>query len=250
MIWLEANAILSHKKAREITLRAFALRGHVQRILFIFVVAIVGTVILVSLGKWQVDRLAWKQAILADIDARIVAPEIPLPMTVDANADKYQSVAVTGTWRGDYIRLLASIKHVGAINKIVAPLDVEGRQIMVDLGYVKETGLADLVLSGAVSVTGNLHWPDETDGYTPDPDLKNNLWFARDVDAMATHFGTEPVLVVAKTLTPKPTGITIMPLDTTGIPNDHLNYAITWFSLAAVWIAMSALFIWRTRRKR
>jgi len=127
---------------------------------------------------------------------------------------------------------------------------IDQRVIMVDLGYLKEEDLERLALSGDVAITGNLHWPDETDSYTPPPDLGRNLWFVRDTTAMAQHFGAENVIVVAKSIDPLPAAITIMPLDTTGIPNDHLNYAITWFSLAVVWIAMSALFIWRTRRKK
>ena len=81
-----------------------------RRSLFIFIVAIVGTGILVSLGKWQMDRLAWKQDILAKIDARIQDPEIPLPLTFDAINDKYQSVVFDGRLRGDFIRVLASLK--------------------------------------------------------------------------------------------------------------------------------------------
>ncbi|MEY2992109.1 MAG: hypothetical protein RI946_1503 [Pseudomonadota bacterium] len=220
-----------------------------RRSLFIFIVAIVGTGILVSLGKWQVDRLAWKQDILAKIDARIQDPEIPLPLTFDAINDKYQSVVFDGRLRGDFIRVLASLKNVGAVNKVIAPVLVGDRTIMVDLGYIKEVDIASLSLQGTVSIKGNLHWPQEVDGYTPEPDKNRNLWFARETTAMAAHFDAENVLVVAKSLEPKPDKLTLMPLDTSGIPNDHLNYAITWFSLAMVWIAMSALFIWRTRQK-
>ncbi len=226
------------------------MRGTVQRILFILVVALVGTGILVSLGKWQLDRLAWKQEILAKIDARIADPEIPLPTQFDQTADKYQSVAFDGVFRGDYLRVLASLQHIGAVNKIIAPVLVGDRVILVDLGYIEESELPTLSLQGGVSITGNLHWPDETDSYTPPPDLGRNLWFVRDATAMSKHFAAEDVIVVAKAIDPMPNGISILPVDTTGIPNDHLNYAITWFSLALVWIAMSALFIWRTRRKK
>lgn len=203
-----------------------------------------------SLGKWQLDRLAWKQQILRNIETRITDPEIPLPTAFDPAVDKYQSVSMRGKLRGDYIRVLGSLKLVGAVNKIIAPVVIDQRVIMVDLGYLKEEDLERLALSGDVAITGNLHWPDETDSYTPPPDLGRNLWFVRDTAAMAQHFGAENVIVVAKSIDPLPAAITIMPLDTTGIPNDHLNYAITWFSLAVVWIAMSALFIWRTRRKK
>jgi surfeit locus 1 family protein len=143
----------------------------VKRILFIVFVALVGTGILMSLGKWQLDRLAWKQQILRNIETRITDPEIPLPTAFDPAVDKYQSVSMRGTLRGDYIRVLGSLKLVGAVNKIIAPVVIDQRVIMVDLGYLKEEDLERLALSGDVAITGNLHWPDETDSYTPPPDL-------------------------------------------------------------------------------
>ena len=67
-------------------------------------------------------------------------------------------------------------------------------------------------------------------------------------DARACHdlaLDTEPLLLIASSQTDP--GVTPLPVDSTGIPNDHLEYAITWFSLAAVWVAMTGAFLWRSR---
>ena len=82
----------------------------------------------------------------------------------------------------------------------------------------------------------------------PAPDLARNVWFARDVAQMAVVLGTEETLVVARDAVVP--GIEPMPVDTAGIPNDHLNYAITWFLLAAVWAGMTGLLIWRNARPK
>jgi surfeit locus 1 family protein len=37
-------------------------------------------------------------------------------------------------------------------------------------------------------------------------------------------------------------------VDTAGIPNDHLEYAVTWFALALVWLGMTAYFLRRPER--
>ena len=66
--------------------------------------------------------------------------------------------------------------------------------------------------------------------------------------AMAEALGTEPLLVVARRVTPGDPAIEPMPVDTSGIPNDHLQYAITWFSLAVVWLIMTAYYIVRQRK--
>jgi len=73
------------------------------------------------------------------------------------------------------------------------------------------------------------------------------MWFARDVPAMAEAMNAEPVLIIARSETGD--GIEPMPVDSSAIPNDHLNYAITWFLLAFVWAGMTGLLLWRMRRK-
>jgi surfeit locus 1 family protein len=78
--------------------------------------------------------------------------------------------------------------------------------------------------------------------------MDENIWFARDVAAMAAALGTEEVLVVAKRTSFNDAPVSPLPVDTSAIPNDHLTYAITWFSLAAIWIAMTLAFTLRARR--
>ncbi len=221
-----------------------------SRALFLIIIGLGGAAILVSLGVWQVQRLAWKQAIIADIDARILAEPVPLPAVPDPQADAYLPVMVTGSFRGDTMRILVSQKHIGAGYRLITALDTEGRSVLVDRGFIPVGQNAALPPAGPVSVTGNLQWPQETDGFTPEPDLANNIWFARDVPSLAQALGTEPVLVVARGLSPQDPAVTPFPVDTSRIPNDHLQYAITWFSLAAIWLTMSLLFLRRRRGQR
>lgn len=220
-----------------------------HRLLFLILIAVAGTGVLMSLGNWQLNRLSWKQAILQDIENRIHETPVELPVELDPQSDEYLAVTFQADLTQEYLRVLGGLKNIGAVHKIIAPVDLCDRRILVDLGYVKIDDAVDIDLAGTVRIIGNTHWPEETDNYTPAPDPKTNLWFARNVDLMAKHFGTEPVLIVAKDIHPAISGITQLPVDTAGIPNDHLHYAITWFSLAAVWAAMSALFYGRTRQK-
>ena len=77
--------------------------------------------------------------------------------------------------------------------------------------------------------------------------MDRNIWFARDVDVMAETLDTEPLLIVMREGAGPDPKITPLPVDTARIPNDHLQYAITWFSLAAIWLAMTVLFLRRRR---
>ncbi len=76
--------------------------------------------------------------------------------------------------------------------------------------------------------------------------MDGNIWFARDIAELAAQLHTEPVLIIARSDTGD--GIEPLPVDTAAIPNDHLQYAITWFSLAAVWLGMTAFLLWRIKR--
>jgi len=209
---------------------------------------IVGVAILVSLGVWQVQRLQWKNHILSDIETRIAAEPVTLPDAPDPESDKYLPVVVEGDFTGERIRVLVSLKQVGAGYRYISVMETAAGRILVDRGFARTDAEGGPEASRDVRITGNLHWPDEVDGYTPDPDLEAGIWFARDVPRMAAHLETRPVLVIASKTSETNPFATPLRLDSAGIPNDHLEYAITWFSLAAIWAGMTGFFLWRTRR--
>ena len=120
--------------------------------------------------------------------------------------------------------------------------------MLLDRGFVPAAYKDQNRDTGDVRVTGNLHWPQDFDRlFTPEPD--GNLWFARRVEEMAAELETEPVMVVARSLEPPVANLHSWPVDTGEIPNNHLNYAITWFGLAAAWVGMTAFWLWRINRR-
>lgn len=211
---------------------------------------VIGIAVLVSLGVWQVQRLAWKNTVLAEIDARIAAAPVDIPDAPDPEADRYLPVQATGAIGAPFVRVLVSQRGMGAGYRIISPFDLgQGRVVLLDRGVM---GVADDLPpapEGLVSVIGNLHWPVERDGFTPDNDLDENIWFAREVPVLAEHLGTEPILLVARSLSVSDAPLSPLPVTSEGIPNDHLNYAITWFSLALVWLGMTLFLLWRITRR-
>lgn len=220
------------------------------RVISVLVFGAVGVAILVALGVWQMQRLAWKESVLADIEAGIAATPVSVPATPDPVADRYLPVSVTGRIGDEAVRILVSQRGVGAGYRLISVLDTgEGRRVLVDRGVLPVADDMPPPPDVAVTVTGNLHWPQERDGFTPDNDLTENIWFARDVAVLAEHLGTEPVLVIAREISPPEPAITPLPVAVEGIPNDHLNYAITWFLLALVWLGMTLFLLWRIRQR-
>ena len=220
-----------------------------KRVLFA-VFSIAGTAVLGWLGNWQLDRLAWKQTVLEQIDQRIAAPVVPVPLTPVPSEDTYLPVFAEGRFGQEYIRVLVSQKRIGAGYRVISAFKTEGRRILVDRGFIDLSKSSDMQADQAVVVQGNLHWPDEVDGFTPAPDLEKNIWFARDVRALSEALQTQPILIVASQISPPDQNIKPLEIDSSAIPNDHLQYAVTWFSLAAIWIMMSGAFLWRSRKKK
>lgn len=221
-----------------------------RRYFFPLLIGIAGVAVLLSLGLWQVQRLQWKDAMLAEIDARITAAPVALPEQPDTEADRYLPVRVSGRTTGQELNVLVSTRTDGAGYRIISAFETDaGRRIMVDEGFVRTTEKDIERPAMEMTVTGNLHWPEEVDGFTPEPDLDENIWFARDVPRMATALGTEEVLIVARTVTGTDARATPLPVDGANIPNDHLEYAVTWFGLALVWAGMTLFLLWRIRQR-
>ena len=218
-----------------------------KRIIFFVVFGLGGLSILVSLGIWQMQRLAWKQAIITQIEERIVEAPIALPANPNRVDDKYLSVTAEGFVNPEFLRVLVSQKRIGAGYKLISSLVLQDRTVLLDRGFisVNDTLPTDITAQVRSVVTGTLHWPQEIDSYTPAPDIAKNIWFARDVDAMAKILKTDPVMIVLREISPADTNVTPLPVDTVNIPNDHLQYAITWFLLAFIWAAMTAYFLLR-----
>lgn len=217
------------------------------RLVFLFIVGIGGAAVLISLGIWQMQRLAWKEGILADIESRIATDPVPLPVVPDPTTDAYIPVKVTGTLGASYLQVLVSKKNVGAGYRIIRPMLQDSGKILIDMGFVATSDASSLRFEEGppLTIVGNLQWPQEIDNFTPAPDLENNIWFARDVDAMAEVLGTRAILVVRRDAPESGGPLSPMPVDTAAIQNDHLQYAITWFSLALIWGVMTFFFLRR-----
>ncbi|NRB19646.1 MAG: SURF1 family protein [Rhodobacteraceae bacterium] len=221
-----------------------------RRLIFLLVVGLAGLVVLLSLGAWQLQRMVWKQQILDIIDARVDAEPVALPLNPDPVADKYRPVRLRGELALGELHVLISTRELGPGFRVIVPFITEdGRRILVDRGYIPSVAKTSQRPIGKAELTGNLHWPDETDSYTPAADRANNIWYARDVVAMAAALDSLPILVVLNGPPVKDSSVLPMPINSAVIANDHLQYAVTWFSLALIWAAMTAYFLWRPRAK-
>jgi surfeit locus 1 family protein len=219
-----------------------------RRMVAPLIFGVLGVALLVSLGLWQVQRLAWKTAILAEIDAKLAAAPVAVPAEPDPAADQYLRVRAEGEIEPGEIHVFTAAPGGGAGYRVIVPLRLaDGRRILLDRGLVREREKDAARRLGPIAVEGALLWPREADRFTSPPDREKNVWYARDTPLMAGALGTLPVLLVASA-SDDPGQPLPMPV-TVDIPNNHLGYAIQWFGLAAVWALMTGYLLWRIKRR-
>jgi surfeit locus 1 family protein len=207
--------------------------------------------ILISLGVWQVHRLAWKQGILAQIATAETGP--PVAMADDATPTPYSKVAVTGRFRedlsalyGDEVRQTPDGVRMGA--QLIVPLvRKDGSTLLVDRGWVPLTRPRPIGMpAGEVTVDGYVRPADRPGPFSAHDDVAMRRFYTLDPTAIGAALGlkVEPFTLVAlgeppPDLFPDPARHLPRP------PNDHLSYAITWFGLA---LALAVIFtIWSAK---
>ena len=221
-----------------------------RKILFPLILGIAGCAVLISLGLWQVERLAWKESILAEIDGRLETPPTPLTLDVTEEGHEYPRVSETGIPTGEELHVLVSGTEAGTGYRVISKFEMALGAVLVDLGLLALDNKAASPLIAEMDVTGTLLWPDDQNEHTPAPDLAANIWFARHIPTMSAALDTEPFMIVTTQTSPSDPRLTPLPVNTTTIKNDHFEYAVTWFLLAVVWAIMSLYLILRTLRQK
>lgn len=201
-----------------------------------------GLVLLIGLSVWQIARLHQKETLIASVEAGFNSAPEPLNKLLASGAAsaEWHHVRVSGRFLHDKEQYLFAQGPMGATGvQVVTPLVQPDRRIvLVDRGFVPDQ-LRDPAkrargqIAGEVSLTGVVRLAEKPGAFTPAPDLKTRLWFVRDVPAMARSVGVSamPVLIDADG-TPNPGGWPLGGQTRIDIPNDHLQYAVTWFALA------------------
>jgi surfeit locus 1 family protein len=223
--------------------------------------ALVGIAVLVGLGTWQLERLAWKEALIARMAARLTAEPVSLMAALgqrQAGADIGDlRVRTTGRFLpGPPLRVFAHIEGRVGWNLVHPFATAEGPVVLLDRGFVPDDLKEDVPPpQGDFEVTGFVRPAEPAPGYfTPDNDALGNRWYWYDLPAMAAASGIAPgafagVVVEAE---PRPDAASPWPRprrrDPSAIVNNHLQYALTWYALAIVLAIMAFLFAGGRRR--
>jgi surfeit locus 1 family protein len=206
------------------------------------VFAVIMIAILIGLGVWQLQRLTWKEALIATVSGHMLAPPITLnaAMAMSPDAVQYRKVALDGHFQNDReVYVFTTNANGDAVYHVLTPLVMEdGREIMVDRGEIPGDLLSPqsrVSPQGESHVVGVWRVPDAPGLFTPNPDPARRVWYARDLKgiAAADHVTLAAPVVIEADAAPNPGGWPKGGQTVVDFPNNHLSYALTWFGLAA-----------------
>nr|WP_205932459.1 SURF1 family protein [Rhizobium leguminosarum] len=232
---------------------------------FTGILVLIALAILISLGTWQVERLHWKEGLIADIAARQAASPVPLAdieaMAATGGDIEYRKVTVTGRYINNKERHFFATWRGQTGFYVYTPLELaDGRILFVNRGFVPydnkepETRMQGQ-LTDQQTVTGLARekLPGKPSWAVPDNDVAKNIFYWKDLDVMAESVGLEKASVIPFFVdadsTPNPAGLPIGGVTQVDLPNNHLQYAFTWYGLAAVLVAVVAISWFRKGAK-
>lgn len=225
-------------------------------------------VALVGLGTWQLQRLAEKEALMAMIAARAGAPAADLPPPaawsgLTRGRDEYRHVRVVGVFDHAREALVYTVRTAeagppegpGAL--VVTPLmRADGPPILINRGFVPQARRdpatrATGQVEGQVDLTGLLRMPEEASWFVPLNDRARGTFFRKDPASLAAAMGLEAAapFIIDLDAGPVPGGLPLAGTTRLTFPNRHLEYALTWYALAATLLGVSLAALW-TRRAR
>ncbi len=208
-----------------------------------------------GLGIWQVERRAWKLALIDKVESRVHAAPNALPPRAEWNGDlAYRRVKVTGTFRHDHETLVQALTERGGGWWVMTPLVTRSGAILVNRGYVPDDKRAPATRPaalpiGEVTVTGLIRTTEPGGGFLRSNDPAKERWFSRDVAAIARAKKLGPVLpfFIDADAAPNPGGYPVGGLTVIAFRNNHAGYALTWFSLAILSL-VGVVMILRSRK--
>ena len=235
-----------------------------RELLKLTIATLAGLAVLVGLGVWQLQRLEWKEGLIARIEAR--TERAPMSLEEATELDRggrnlsYHPLRVEGSFHHARELYLYAISLDGQPGwHVITPLEmVDGNVVLVDRGFVpaalrdpstRALGQIDEV----VTVTGLIRLPEEPSIFIPDNDPGANQWFSRDLPAMTQSMfpgGTvrvSPFLLEAEA-SDVPGGWPQGGQTRLKLVNKHLEYALIWFGLAGCLVVISAVYAWGAYR--
>lgn len=234
-----------------------------QSVLAPLLAIVLGVATLIALGIWQLERLAWKENLLATINSRLAEEAVPLAprtewATLSRDVDEYRRVTVSGTFdhtKESFVFFVLDEPHgkeSGPGFLVMTPLRLDsGGTILVNRGFVPQSrkdtaSRAEGNPVGSLTLTGLLRWSEARNWFSATDAPDKRIWYTRDIASIAAADGladAAPFSIDAEASGPG--GLPQGGETRVHLSNRHFGYALTWFGLAGALILVGGVFVHR-----
>lgn len=217
----------------------------------VLAIALPALIVLVGLGTWQAQRLGWKQDLIATMEAQLAAPPVALPAgAIDLEEWAFRPVRLSGAYlQGiDFefpARTLDGKVGTDVLTPFVRP---DGEVVLIHRGWVPDGQRAEAAPTGDLTIEAVVREPWLKTLFRPDNDPVANQWFWMDFSAMQTGLTDGNLLPYYVALVPPAEAGGSPPIARPvylDLPNNHLEYALTWFALAAILAVITIVYLRR-----
>ncbi|MEP3196987.1 MAG: SURF1 family protein [Lentilitoribacter sp.] len=232
--------------------------------IFVFLILTAVFAILIILGSWQMQRLEWKETLLSNIEQRLASNPIDLSAILQlSNAGEefeYQPVSVTGVFDHTKERHFFATHNGFSGYYVYTPMMGDFGVIFINRGFVpfdfkESTNRLEGQIDGSVTVTGLARkmLDEKPSSVVPENDMDKNIYYWKDLRSMAQTTGLsfeDPKLLklfIDADETPNPGGFPQGGVTIIDLPNNHLQYAFTWYGLAATLLCIVVIFLFRRK---
>jgi surfeit locus 1 family protein len=233
----------------------------------LLVPAVLAFAVLVALGTWQLQRKTWKEGLIAALDERLAAAPAALPESetwpaLDPGQDEYRRVTFSAKFKRNedalvYASASAFRPDVSGFGLwVFTPAQLaDGSVVVINRGFVpsdtnwKPNVAPSAPPSGDITITGAMRWPERRGWFTPQD--RANVFFVRDPAAIAAAKGWGAVApFYVEQESPLPPGGWPQPGKLApSLPNNHWQYAVTWYGLALVLLGVFVAYALKSRRE-
>ncbi|HWU17102.1 MAG TPA: SURF1 family protein [Devosia sp.] len=217
-------------------------------------IALLGALGFAALGVWQLERLAWKNALIAAIDTRshaapVDAGDPAIWASFTPEADQYRRAEITGHFANGQDTLVQAVTAYGGGFWVLTPLLTPAGAVLINRGFVPYDDPDPAIPTGQVTITGLLRPTEPGGAFLRDNDPANDRWYSRDIAAIAAakNLGPTAPFFLDADRASDPAAYPIGGLTVLSFSNSHLVYALTWFGLSAMLLAAFGYLLWERR---
>ncbi len=207
-----------------------------KKLFFSLIYSSIAILILVSLGTWQLERLRWKTDILSSMRTSLSLPSLEISEEVIKNINKYsyRHIQLTGSYLyNNNVTIYSKVFNKKVGKHLVIPFKTQYGTVLVNRGFIpKDFNILGNDETKVIKINGIIKFQQKINYFTPKNNISGNEWYYINIDEVSNYLSI-PLLKFY--IVEKDNDDEKYPIGSQyniNIPNDHLQYAITWFSLA------------------